>query len=302
MESKYLETFVAVMELGSLSAAARRLGRSQSQLSQWMAELEVDTGLCLFERSGNRALPTAQAQQWLPWARQALQQLHTLQRRTQALAGSQCWQLTIAVEECLSPQVMAPALSVWHQRWPGRLLTIGQYEHGELMYQLEQQQLQLALAYEHQDHLPGFNYRRLGYMDEVFVASHEWVKTCGFNPTAQQLCQQLELVWAGQAAEELKQTPASVNEALNPDHWLLSDIGLLKQLLIRGCGYALLPRLEVQAEIDAGQLTVVQPDFETAHIDRRIQLLWAPGLEQQEEVGSLIELLAQSLEPTSAPQ
>jgi predicted transcriptional regulator len=47
-----LRVLVAVAETGSFSAAARRLGRVQSAISQTVQSLESDLGIAVFERAG----------------------------------------------------------------------------------------------------------------------------------------------------------------------------------------------------------------------------------------------------------
>ncbi|MCT5576575.1 LysR family transcriptional regulator [Pseudomonas aeruginosa] len=49
-----LEAFVQAVSLGSFSAAARKLGKSQSTVSEAIARLEIDLGLELFDRSGRQ--------------------------------------------------------------------------------------------------------------------------------------------------------------------------------------------------------------------------------------------------------
>ena len=58
MEIRELRAFVAVVEEGGLSAAARRLGMSQSSLSQTMQSLEKQAGAALLIRDHAGARPT----------------------------------------------------------------------------------------------------------------------------------------------------------------------------------------------------------------------------------------------------
>ncbi len=44
MNIQHLKAFVLAAHLGSISAAAREMGKRQSQVSQWIADLEVDFG------------------------------------------------------------------------------------------------------------------------------------------------------------------------------------------------------------------------------------------------------------------
>ncbi|MDH0745443.1 LysR family transcriptional regulator [Pseudomonas sp. GD03842] len=49
-----LEAFAQVVALGSFSAAARRLGKSQSTISEAISRLEIDLGVTLFDRSSKQ--------------------------------------------------------------------------------------------------------------------------------------------------------------------------------------------------------------------------------------------------------
>ncbi|MEP7301625.1 MAG: LysR family transcriptional regulator [Caldimonas sp.] len=56
-----VRSFLAVLEAGSLTAAARRSGARQPTLSRHVAELEAQLGAPLFERTGRGVMPTAAA-------------------------------------------------------------------------------------------------------------------------------------------------------------------------------------------------------------------------------------------------
>ena len=47
-----LQAFVSAADHGSFSAAARQLGKAQSAVSTAVINLEIDTGVDLFDRSG----------------------------------------------------------------------------------------------------------------------------------------------------------------------------------------------------------------------------------------------------------
>jgi DNA-binding transcriptional LysR family regulator len=56
-----IKSFLAVLDTGSMMAAARKLGAQQPTLSRQIAELELQLGTPLFERTGRGAQPTAAA-------------------------------------------------------------------------------------------------------------------------------------------------------------------------------------------------------------------------------------------------
>lgn len=61
MELHQLEAFSAVMSAGSVTGAARLLGRSQPGVSRMIQDLEQEIGYPLFDRKGPRVTPTERA-------------------------------------------------------------------------------------------------------------------------------------------------------------------------------------------------------------------------------------------------
>lgn len=61
INQEQLIIFKTVMETGSFSAAARKLGKVPSAVSMSIANLEIDLNLQLFKRVGREPIPTAQA-------------------------------------------------------------------------------------------------------------------------------------------------------------------------------------------------------------------------------------------------
>jgi len=61
INQEQLLMFQAVMETGSFSAAARKLGKVPSAVSMSIANLEIDLNLTLFERKGREPKTKARA-------------------------------------------------------------------------------------------------------------------------------------------------------------------------------------------------------------------------------------------------
>lgn len=72
VELRQLEVFLAVVEAGTISAAARQLGTAQSAVSTVVRALEEDLGAALFTRTSRAALPTDAGRALLPQARRLL--------------------------------------------------------------------------------------------------------------------------------------------------------------------------------------------------------------------------------------
>ena len=89
---RLVPAFLAVLEAGSLTAAARATGAHQPTLTRHLAELEAQLGTPLFERTGRGVVPTAAALAIADAARQmqsgALAVARTVSGRREALGGT----------------------------------------------------------------------------------------------------------------------------------------------------------------------------------------------------------------------
>ncbi|RUU10774.1 LysR family transcriptional regulator, partial [Mesorhizobium sp. M7A.T.Ca.TU.009.01.3.2] len=72
LDLNLLKTFVAVVESGSLSNAAPRVGRSQSAVSMQMQRLEEMVGNQLLVRGPRTVTPNAVGEDFLIYARRLL--------------------------------------------------------------------------------------------------------------------------------------------------------------------------------------------------------------------------------------
>lgn len=118
VSSDALAAFVLSAELGSFSAAARRLGKRQSTISETIANLEIDLGLSLFERGGRQPQLSVAGLGVLPAARQMLAAQDALQHQARLLAGGQEVRLTLVLSDTFHSGDFESVLSLFEQRFP----------------------------------------------------------------------------------------------------------------------------------------------------------------------------------------
>ncbi|MCV0396259.1 MAG: LysR family transcriptional regulator [Rhizobiaceae bacterium] len=103
--------FLATAEVGSLSAAARRLGLTQPTLSRQVAALEAELGILLFERIGKKLVLTEAGESLLEHARAmgeaALAMGFAASGRAQAIEGRVTISATDGYAAYLLPQIAA---------------------------------------------------------------------------------------------------------------------------------------------------------------------------------------------------
>src|SRR5580704_11221340 len=78
MDSRFLESFVMVIDNGSIAEAARRLDLTAAGLAQRIRALEADIGARLIVRSGQRVRPTEAGMAILGRARDVLADIRDL--------------------------------------------------------------------------------------------------------------------------------------------------------------------------------------------------------------------------------
>src|SRR5947199_7901690 len=82
-----MRVLVAIAESGSFSAAARRLGRVQSAISQSVQSLESALGISLFDRDGKTPKLTEAGRIILDGARHLVGGAETLRARAESIAA-----------------------------------------------------------------------------------------------------------------------------------------------------------------------------------------------------------------------
>jgi DNA-binding transcriptional LysR family regulator len=118
LDSAQLLAFVAVARERGFSKAARRLGRTQSAVSQAVARLEADLGATLFVRQGRTTGLTAAGRTLLERAERVLDEMS---RARAALQGSgeleEGW-LTVGTSDTLAYYVLPPVIAAFRARHP----------------------------------------------------------------------------------------------------------------------------------------------------------------------------------------
>jgi DNA-binding transcriptional LysR family regulator len=114
-----VRSFLAVLDAGSLTGAARALGAQQPTLSRHVAELEAQLGAPLFERTGRGVAPTAAALAIADAARRmhdgAERLGRTLARRREATTGT----VRITTSQVAAAWLLPPVLARLRQEEPG---------------------------------------------------------------------------------------------------------------------------------------------------------------------------------------
>ena len=149
-----LLAFVEAATQGSFSAAARKLGRSQSTISAAVASLEIDLNLTLFDRSSRKPGLTPAGHVMLQRAEDILAATSRLEMAASQLSQGVEAKLTVALSDTYQSDRFEAALSAFEQRYPDLELECLIAECDDLMSLVQSGRAQIAFA-EMQDSYPG---------------------------------------------------------------------------------------------------------------------------------------------------
>ncbi|MGL6313499.1 LysR family transcriptional regulator [Vibrio sp. WXL103] len=232
-----LNAFVAVAEHGSYSQAARKIGKDRSTLHRQVAELEIDWGVTLFERSGRSPVLTDDGQSLLRPSRFIVYQMNALEVATDSLSAGQKTELTLCYDPSIPVEVITGFDEQIRQIFPQTIVNWLQRTLDDALAMLEQGGCDFAITLNkgaiHPD--KGISFLNLGYPKFDFFVHQESDLLNRGRVSMAELQLQRQFVLEGFTFGPLgNQTKISSKVSL------LSDPRLLVNLLCQE-GYALLP-------------------------------------------------------------
>lgn len=149
MDLRYVRTFVAVAELGTVSKAALRLHVAQPALSRQIGNLEQELGLKLFDRVGRRLLLTSVGEQLLGDCRSLLAYASGLGERAQLIRRGDSGVLKVAASPQHIESVLSQFLHRYAERYPHVQVKLIEAPGIEILAMLERGEIHLGQNLAH---------------------------------------------------------------------------------------------------------------------------------------------------------
>ena len=253
--------FKEVAETGNISVAAKNLYISQSAVSQSVKQLETALQARLFARSPRGVSLTSEGQMLYQYVRSALGLLATgedkLSQAQQLLLGT----LVIGASDTVTSQFLVPYLEDFHRLHPGIRLKIVSGRSAKVLSMLKSGAVDIAFASSPADSAveswPCFS------THSVFVAGSQY--PCDFDHahTRQEIADFPLILLERKASSRvfLEQEFLKSGVTLNPEIEL-SSRSLLVSLARIGLGVAGVTLEFVQKALDAGDILLLQTDFD----------------------------------------
>ncbi len=148
MELRQLRYFVAIVEHGSLSRAARGLHIAQPALTQQIHLLEDELGAHLLHRSPRGVLPTEVGRKFYDHALAILKQVADCKSGILAFASHPAGAVAIGIPQSVSGILALPLLKAARARYPDISIQLTEELSGNLTEQLRTGRINLSILFD----------------------------------------------------------------------------------------------------------------------------------------------------------
>jgi DNA-binding transcriptional LysR family regulator len=133
MNIRQLECFVAVVDEGSFTRAARRIGITQPSLSQHIRALEDELDGAVLERLPRGVSLTPAGRSLLPEARAAVRAVERGRRSARAALALESGELEVATVLSMAVGLLPRYIRSWHERHPNVAIRLHEFRHRALL-------------------------------------------------------------------------------------------------------------------------------------------------------------------------
>jgi LysR family transcriptional regulator, nitrogen assimilation regulatory protein len=249
-----IETFHAVTRLGSVTAAARELGRSQPAVSHRLRALEEELGVQLFAKQGRGLRVTEAGRRLERRSAQLLALARGLRDAVREPDDAVAGPVVVGSLPTLSAHLLAPAVAELISRWPELRLSFTYGFVPDLCERLRTGRVDLVLAVG-AEATAGLDAERIATTPLVAALCPEDAPRRG-RCSVPSLRRRRYLSWGGgrDATFDIIARFAESQQLLSPFTPSVPHIETLRELVIAGAGYTILPRYVLRRDEELGRL------------------------------------------------
>lgn len=287
--------FITTVEAGSISAAARKLGKSQSTISNAVNNFEIELGGKLLDRSNNPPILTRLGQTIYSQAGLLLKQANMMSALANSALADEELQLDIGLDNTLSMGLISDSLTRISELYPLVKINIIRGSRNELGQQLLNSSINLLLG----TLMKGVPET----LEFTTVASLKYVMACSADSelaamenidnltlfSYRQICCSSHL---NNAVEDGKAVTMQGMCALSDRVWSASNLDDLTRIVEGGMGWAWMPYSIAKEKEEQEKLKIFHPRFEKTESHIQVELLTNPQIERGPILTTLIELLS----------
>ncbi len=255
-----LRVFLAVVEAGSFSRAARRLRRVQSAVSYSIANLERLLSVELFDRSGRTPVLTDAGRSLLPDARAVCERMDRLHASARAITEGIEPRLSLAVDVLFPMERLLDALRELSVRYPLVALHLRTEALGAVTQLVLDGTCQIGIGVGlvegrelHAEPVTSIELIPVAAPDHALAQADD-------TPDEERVREAIQIVVTDCSAL----TEGRDHGVYSERTWRVADLDSKREMILAGFGWGQMPLHRVQADIEAGRLvrltTGVTPD------------------------------------------
>ena len=243
-----LQILIAVADTGNFSAAARKVNRVQSAVSQSIQSLEDALELKLFDRSSKVPRLTEAGEAIVQDARRIITSADALRARAKNMATTAEPEISLSIEQVFPSSVLTESLRAFRERFP--LVSVNLFAEGlgAPEQSLFEGNVRLAIYSTARDGMPGFQLEFLGDIPISAVASssHPLAEVKGLIPQSI-LEEHIQLTM-------IDRTKRYRGVVMGTRTWAFIDQFSRLDFLRSGFGWCTMPTHLAQSYLDSGEL------------------------------------------------
>ncbi|TCP96806.1 DNA-binding transcriptional LysR family regulator [Cricetibacter osteomyelitidis] len=286
-----LKIFVAVTELGSFSAVARKLNRAQSGISQAIGNLEIEFNQELFVREKGSVTLTENGKALLPQIKLLLQQSQFLDQKLTALEQTQEHQITIAFDETLLSDDLTDLFQQVAEQFPTTIIELITASTFDIETMIDSGQAHLGVAYRNYTSQNQLDMFFLGYNRFIAVAAPEHPLAKSDIVSLDDLTRHRHLVH-----RSLEHKEHLFSNALSPMPWYSNSYYNLLNLAEGNIGWADVPERLAENALKQGRLVKLKLEAEPEGNVIPVICLRSRQLSQGKVMTYLVKMLEQHWE------
>ncbi|TIM28361.1 MAG: LysR family transcriptional regulator [Mesorhizobium sp.] len=286
------EAFMAVVEHGSLTAAARRLNRSLQSISRSLATLEESVGVELVQRTTRRSTPSEAGAAFFHRIKPAIDEIK--EARLQAANGRSepSGILRVSAPVLFGPDFVVPVIADYMQMYP-RVEVDLQLSDGFVDLGAEGLDLAIRIGDLRDSSLRA---RRLGALRRVVFGSPFYFERRGRPTHPFELSKHSCIVRTsdqrpGEWMFQIEGKPRAVKVAGSFRSNLMAPI---YAAAVHGLGLGYSPLWQIRHSVDDGRLEVVLSEFEPVPVP--MHAVWPEGRSSSAKVRAFLDMLPSRLE------
>ncbi|GMG86757.1 LysR family transcriptional regulator [Biformimicrobium ophioploci] len=266
-----LEAFEFAARTGSFSAAARHLGKAQSTISGLISNMEIDTGLVLFDRSRREPVLTAAGESLLQDVRALLNSYSRFEAKSESLTSGVEESLTLAVDEAaISFDHLTACLLPFRRQFSTVSVNLLHATGEQAENMIRSREADIGIILSQSDYPDEFDFRGAGQCSSRLItgANHPLAKLG--KVTIDDLRDHLHLRTSSEA--ERNKLPES---DLSDRRWYVENHTLLIELVAMGLGWAFAPSHIAQPHIASGKVVELPSEFQLTPFPYCTDLIWS---------------------------